>query len=236
MKTVKSSMKGSANPQATRVLRQYSGECFAGPPGDPGLRQGPGRRRLWPAPPWGRTCQSPVPMAAACVWIEVAISCGSAPAFVSLLQLGVDHAGDLFPVRASPAGARAVLSARRTRRGTHRRRSPGRSQAEVTDGRSLTVLYHSTCTSGRLEPLDELPGAVAVVGSLKTARSAPPMNDGRPTPAGSGATADVVHACRVGVLEQADVPGPGDERAEGAVDEARSRARPASAAWVPGRR
>ena len=45
--------------------------------------------------------------------------------------------------------------------------SAGSSHAACTDGRSLTVSYHFTCTSGRDDVLDERPAGLLVVGLLE---------------------------------------------------------------------
>ena len=65
----------------------------------------------------------------------------------------------------------------------------GSSHAAETDGRSLTAVYHSTWTSGRVSHSTNVHAASRTSESLKTARSAPPMKDASCSPAGSVARA-----------------------------------------------
>src|SRR5215204_4713603 len=206
MKTANSTTKGRANSQAARVWRRR----MAAEPD----RAPPPRCRTWVG---AAAISGPQADGRGLALDRLGGVLGRAGPLEDLLGLGVDHLGDLLP-------------------GGHRRRSLGVLQLVVEDlqqrvrgqaaplpggldrGQVLGGVVPLLLGLGLGQPLDELPGAVAVLGVLEHGQVAAADERGAGLLLGHHDQPELVVGDAL-VLDQADVPGTGDEGPQLALGE-----------------
>src|SRR5829696_5287363 len=208
MKTRNSTMKGRANPQAARVWRR---RVVAEPDRAP-----PPRCRTWV----GTAAMSgPQADGTGLALDRLSGVRGRADPLEDLLDLGVDHLGDLLP------GGHSRWRLGVLKLGVeHLQHGVGGQAAALPgglDGRQvLGGVVPGLLGLGLGQPLDELPGAVAVLGVLEHGQVAAAHERGAGLLLRHDGQAELVVGDAL-VLDQADVPGTGEERPQLALSELR---------------